>query len=207
VALMNDRGKSRCNTCQTTASVAELVYASEQKAPGRLSSDMKDHRKGLTVRCQITPHPPQGGYGRPSNITRDYALHKVCCARWAWQLRRCAPAHLNTKWSGARTPAPPGPFRLPARPRVSARAAAAGANSAPSFASPSHRHPSMNVGFAGKRLPEHADRVAPCSNCQGYINGAKGAPPLTSLGFGFLRRSTSCIHAVVRAMLRGKHVQ
>ena len=51
----------------------ELVYARQQKAPVRVGSEMKGHRAGLTVACRITPHPPQGGFGRPSNITRDYA--------------------------------------------------------------------------------------------------------------------------------------
>jgi hypothetical protein len=52
-------------------------YASQQQAPGRLGGDMKGHRKGFTVGWQINPPSPfQGGYERPSNITRGYAQYQ-----------------------------------------------------------------------------------------------------------------------------------
>ena len=51
----------------------EAVLRQPTASPCQAGRDMTGHRMGLTVAWPITPHPPPGGSGRPSNITRDYA--------------------------------------------------------------------------------------------------------------------------------------
>ncbi len=49
-------------------SASAIAQAGSLFTPGNRKAKSR-----LTVTCRITPHPPQGGYKRPSNITRDYA--------------------------------------------------------------------------------------------------------------------------------------
>lgn len=197
-------------------SSGELSYARQQQGKNR-----------LTVAWLITPRPPQGGFGRPSNITRDYAQaslpgrraagrparptparpHNQRYVKWPrrscstrrpvpygaafrrppWRQRLRAPGarwglassalRAGQKPARARSPKPPGPLDGPP-----AQVAGRGGLQPLRVFRIRHALPPLNdAGSVERSLPAHADRLAPCSTRQGSINGAKSAPPLTSL--------------------------
>jgi len=177
----------------------EAVLRQPTASPSQAGRDMKDHRMGLTVAWLITPHPPHGGSGRPSNITRDYAHisyvsggGRAVLARrdprprnqryvkWPRRLRskRCA-AHYRA-WclrplikAQPQAPLEPHP---PHPPCVGLRAAAAA--SRPSLPPAARRTllPATTVGE--KRACLACRSLAPCSPRQGQ---ATCCAPLTDL--------------------------
>ncbi len=52
---------------------SRLSASAFAQAGSLFTPDNSKAKNRLTVACQIPPHPPQGGFVRPSNITRDYA--------------------------------------------------------------------------------------------------------------------------------------
>jgi len=55
--------------------------------------------QGLTVRRLITPHPPPGGFGRPSNITQDYAHISYVSGGGRAVLARLDPRPRNQRYA------------------------------------------------------------------------------------------------------------
>ena len=56
-------------------SASAIAQAGSGFTPGNRKA-----KNRLTVAWRIAPHPPQGGFRRPSNITRDYAQFYLCTA-------------------------------------------------------------------------------------------------------------------------------
>ncbi len=60
-------------SASAVAQAGRYFTPANRKPQGGQSGDIETGGQGLTVRRLITPHPPEGGSGRPSNIRRDYA--------------------------------------------------------------------------------------------------------------------------------------
>ncbi len=215
----------RAGATPAVARVAGCVLLRARKAKGALLA-LRDHppiplKGALNRACNIMLEIMRSSRVALSLVPRSAQLvycplrriiYIMCKCPAATPLRstavKCA-AHVRLCLPPLRAPAKAG-FGLPALPCVRAWSAPASAKTALSSASPRPCHPSIML-VPGKKSS------CTCRQVSTVLEPSRPSPAgaafvphyaaLTALGFGLLRRSTSCIHAVVRAALVGLHVQ